>query len=146
MRKIFKILFVVAFTSLFLASCAKNEPVVKNNDPLKNTYWKLTKVREHKTITYEKQTEAHIILKNENKIVGSDGCNRIFGSYNIDKNKIEFSHLASTRMACMKGMTQAHEFSTAFAYVKTYKIQKNKLFFYDENKNVILEFISVYLN
>lgn len=146
MKYFSKQLFLVLFTTIFLVACAKNEVKFKNNDTLTNRYWKVIEIRGDKAVAFDNQREAHIILDNENKIIGSDSCNRIFGSYKLDGNKIDFSHLASTRMACMKGMTQAHNFSTAFAYVKSYKIEKNSLYFLDENEKVILKFVSVNLN
>ena len=34
------------------------------------------------------------------RMTGSDGCNRFNGSYELDGNRLRFSAIASTRMAC----------------------------------------------
>ena len=40
----------------------------------------------------------------EGKLVGHGGCNRFFGAYNLDGNRIEIGALGMTRMACPEGV------------------------------------------
>ena len=45
-------------------------------------------------------------------VSGSGGCNTLTGSYELDSDKLTFSQMASTRMACPEGM------DTEKAYLK----------------------------
>lgn len=47
----------------------------------------------------------------DNRLAGSNGCNRLIGSYAVSGEGLSFSQLGSTRMACeLKVMTQADAF------------------------------------
>jgi heat shock protein HslJ len=76
-------------------------------------YWKLKElygkqIQPGKTL----RKEPHIILKVErNRITGSSGCNSFTGSYEIKKgNRITFSRIVSTRMACPDMETETQLF------------------------------------
>ena len=36
----------------------------------------------------------------EKRVTGMAGCNRFFGGYEADGNKLKFSHMGATRMTC----------------------------------------------
>ncbi|WP_417362655.1 copper resistance protein NlpE N-terminal domain-containing protein [Galbibacter sp.] len=78
----------------------------KNNYDNKITekYWKLITLNDKPIAVKDTQSkEAHFILKeNENAVNGSTGCNGIRGTYTLEEgDKIHFSQMLSTRMACM---------------------------------------------
>jgi len=67
-------------------------------------YWKLVELNGQKITTTKNRTkEPHFILKaKDNLVVGSGGCNSFRGSYEFsDANKIKFSKMVSTKMACL---------------------------------------------
>jgi len=62
---------------------------------------------------------------------GFGGCNRITGSYSVDKlNKIHFSQGASTLMACAKGMDIEAQLLKALTMTDSYFIESNTLQLY----------------
>ncbi len=75
---------------------------------LENTYWRLTRLEEDSVIPVDGQREPHLILRSqEHRASGSDGCNRFFGGYRLDANRLVFDTLASTKMAYAAGMDTA---------------------------------------
>lgn len=68
---------------------------------LLNTYWKLTRVAGRPVTVAEGRREAHLILRVDgDQIAGWSGCNRLVGGYRLDGNRLEFTGVASTLMAC----------------------------------------------
>ncbi len=73
----------------------------------------------------------------EGKIIGTDGCNRFFGSIDtLDANQMKFGMLASTKMMCPN-----HQYSTKFLEllqaVETYEVLKSELKL-KSNQNIVL--------
>lgn len=112
-------------------------------------YWKLIELNGKAIPPAEKgRREAHIILKNEdNRVVGSTGCNNLMGSYklseSVEGNKIQFSPLGTTRMACM-GVDYEQEFLNVFEDCDGYSIQNDTLTLSRENVS-LAQFTAVYL-
>lgn len=70
---------------------------------LQGVRWQL-KAIDGKAVT----TQASLEFLADNRLAGSNGCNRIIGSYALSGEGLSFSQLASTRMACEpEVMTQA---------------------------------------
>ena len=112
---------------------------------LQNTYWKLTFIGNEAVFSYKNQREAHIVLHAENRLAGSDGCNRIIGSYQMDGDSIRFSKLGSTRMACPEGMEQADQFKAAMEVVSYYRIVGQHLELLDNDKKMLIRFEAIAL-
>lgn len=108
-----------------------------------NTYWKLILLRDTEIIADEQQTEPHIIFNAENRISGSDGCNRMMGTYTLDGSKLSLSQIATTMMACMKGNEQAEAFKSALGNVATVSIHADQLELRDETGLVLARFSAV---
>ncbi|WP_036565075.1 META domain-containing protein [Oceanospirillum beijerinckii] len=90
-------------TSLLLSGCnlmqtQANSPI---NEPLQNTYWKLTSLNGQYITVQEGQREPHMILKQENRVQGYSGCNMFRGKFELKKEQIEFQPLLMTRRACI---------------------------------------------
>ncbi len=72
-------------------------------------YWKLAVIFGDPVVWNENfNQEPYLILKTEgNRVIGSDGCNRLMGSYELKKgNHLSFSEIGSTKMACMNMKTE----------------------------------------
>ncbi len=143
--KLFKAFNIIAIILLFIG-CTKQETqkTINIDNEISNKYWKLTQVESSAVSVYENQREAHIILK-EQKVAGSDGCNRIMGAYTINENKITFSRIASTMMMCKEGMQQAYKFKNNLEKAEKFQIENDKLSIFDKDSNKILEFTAIYL-
>lgn len=72
---------------------------------------------------------------------GSDGCNRIMGSYQLTDRALKFGPLASTRMLCMQPNDQrvAAAYSEALAKVSGYQIYDQTLRLLDRHGNVVMQ-------
>lgn len=96
------ILFVLdSEGKLITGNLANNYTLTKETNTLTEKYWKLIEINGKTVKSSEK--EAHFILKAaDNRITGNSGCNSFAGSFEQQPgNRISFSKIASTRMACM---------------------------------------------
>lgn len=109
-------------------------------------YWKLVSLNGTPVKTYTR--DAYITLKKDDgRVIGSGGCNRISGTYTLtDPDRIEFSALATTEMACAEGMDVEQQFVAAMAQVGFYLINGDILILYGHDKaDEIARFEAVYL-
>lgn len=95
---------IAGLLALSLHACAPHAPQQAAGPTLTETYWKLTTLNGNPVPAGGR--EAHIILKDaDQRVGGSGGCNRITGSYETkEPNRIRFSKMAATMMACLNGM------------------------------------------
>jgi len=102
------------------------------NKPLKNTYWSLIELNGEDSSNASDQPEVHLVFHiNDNTLHGSDGCNRIQGSYTKTGEQFVFESLISTRMHCPVGMDQANLFLQALSKTDQIRIEENNLILYD---------------
>jgi len=93
------------------------------NAPLRDTYWKLTYAGDQAVSPAEGQPEPHIVLRGEEeRLAGSDGCNRLVGGYSVEGDDISFGQIASTMMACPGGMDVARRFTEALGEASGWRI------------------------
>lgn len=121
------------------------EAETDNTVDLVNSYWKLIELNNSKTTVSDNQREPHIVLDAENRVSGSDGCNRMMGSYTLDGNKLTLGQMAGTKMACMDGMEQSAAFNEALTKVATYSLKGDQLDLQDNSGQIIARFKSVAL-
>ena len=76
------------------------------------------------------------------RISGSDGCNRIMGSYEAGRDTLILSQMASTRMACLDNNTLSEQFNAALAKVSNYQVFGKTLKLLDRHGNVLIQFTS----
>lgn len=94
---------------------------------MQETDWKLTELMGKPVVNNETmKTAIHLILKKEdNRVQGFSGCNTIMGSYELkDGNRIAFSKMASTMMACPELATES-EFNEMLGSVDNYSLNGN---------------------
>jgi heat shock protein HslJ len=118
---------------------ATNSP----NGELVNTYWKLILLNDTEITVVDNQTEPHIVLNTENRLSGSDGCNRLMGSYVLDGEKLTLGEMAGTRMACAEGAAQAQAFNEALTKVAIYTVHSDQLELRDATGLVLARFKAV---
>jgi len=78
------------------------------------------------------QTNNHPLIEiylKEERLHGNAGCNTINGKVEVDGNKIAFSNIITTEMACPGDIEQ--RFLSAIQSVDGYKIEKLRLFLYE---------------
>jgi heat shock protein HslJ len=108
---------------------------------LENTYWALTKVGDAVVPENHSPRRAHLILNAEaHRVGGSGGCNGILGRYEVTGDRLTFTGVAMTRMACKQGMETEQAFLTALNEVKGWKITGRKLELQDGEGRTVAEF------
>src|SRR5262245_1652502 len=70
--------------------------------PLEGTYWRVTELAGKPTPKQNPETEAQLQFQ-KGRVFGSDGCNRVTGSYQLNGDRVTFSQMAGTMMACISG-------------------------------------------
>ena len=76
---------------------------------------------------------------------GSGGCNRLAGTYTVEGNRLTFSRMAGTMMACPSGMEQERSFHDALGRAATWRIDGERLELSDATGKVIAQFESRYM-
>ena len=76
------------------------------------------------------------------RLAGSDGCNRLIGSYVLIGDTVTFGKLASSRMACAAMQGRDTAFTAALARVTHWRVKGRKLVMSAEDA-VVLEFTAL---
>lgn len=103
--------------------CNSSKNMAKLNDvkwELKMLDGKEIKLTDNNSDIYIQFNEA------EKKVNGRGGCNRFFGNYNMDGDKLKFSPIGATRMACPDLQTES-EFFRVLETVDAYSIKEGLL-------------------
>lgn len=111
---------------------------------LESTYWKLVRLRNAPVEVADRQREPHLILQPaQRRVVGSGGCNRMMGGYTVDGERLTFTHLAGTLMACPQGMAQERAFLDTLAAVKGWRVIGERLELLDAGGESLAAFDAV---
>ena len=121
---------VIIFATLVIGCSTKEAGVnVRLHD-----IWALESINGEEFIK-DNQTNNHPVIEiylKEERIHGNAGCNTINGKVEVDGNKIAFSNIITTEMACPGDIEQ--RFLSAIQSVDGYKIEKLRLFLYEGEK------------
>jgi putative lipoprotein len=116
-------------------------PVQGGDEPLENTYWKLTHLGDKAVVTPERQREAHFLLHPaDRRVSGSGGCNGIAGSYTLDGERLVFGQMQRTMMACPTGMDTENEFLAALGRTRTARVGGRTLELLDAGGKILVRF------
>jgi heat shock protein HslJ len=75
------------------------------------------------------------------KVVGSGGCNRLFGTATVTGNSLAFGGIGTTRMACPPAvMQQESKFLNALAATRTFRFTGPYLKLYDAGGAELVRF------
>ena len=96
-------------------------------NPLLHSRWQLTQLRGEAVAGSNPERAAHIVFGPANRIAGSDGCNRLMGSYSLEGEQLNLGQLVSTRMACLDSTAPAEEFTRALGEVASYRLEEEEL-------------------
>ena len=129
-------LILAVFIAIFFGACSLKKGVEVENISLENSKWELISLNQKEIKKVEKV--ANINFEKE-RVFGNLGCNNFFGAYKLNKNSLEIGQVGSTMMMCQNMQTE-QDFAKVLQDVKTYKIDKNSLVFFDENSKEIAKF------
>ena len=146
MKHYFKTISLFTF-SILLLSCSTTKKESKNQE-ITEKYWKLIEIRGEKVTADDfASKEPHLILKStDNRVTGNGGCNSFFGTYELQANvnRISFSKMGSTKMACMKP-TVEDAFLNVLATVDNYTVKNDTLQLNKARMAPLAKFVAVYL-
>lgn len=131
-------------TLVAITGCATttNPSTEKNLNKLQNTYWVLSEIKGVELKAQDPSTLPSIEFTND-RVSGSDGCNRFMGGYAVQAKNIKLSELASTQMACLNATEIPQNFNLALQSVRQYEAKTKELKFLDANNNTILKFKAI---
>jgi putative lipoprotein len=113
---------------------------------LENTYWRLVDVGGASVTADARHPEANLILHPDNRTVaGSGGCNRFSGSYQLNGDRLTFSRVASTMMACVSGMETEKGFLNVLGRARRWRISGQTLDLLDNAGSPLARFEAVYM-
>lgn len=107
---------------------------------LAGTRWVLTRLNDEPVDLSTLQREPFIALENnERRVTGHGSCNRIVGAYDTQSDRITFTQLALTRMAC-PNMDFESAFGKALNAATRWKISGAHLELFDADGKVVARF------
>ena len=98
--------------------------------PLEGTYWKVVELAGKSISVQDPKREAHLQFQ-AGRISGSDGCNRILGSYQRDGDRVTFGQVAGTQMACLNPTGMEAPFRTALGKTARLSLGGDRLQLFD---------------
>jgi|SRR5690554_1232229 len=127
--------------AVFIKSGTTPEPIVEK-------YWKL-KTLEGKDVKMSENQEREVFFTlkaHDNRVTGFAGCNTMMGSYTLEKgNRIRFSQMATTMMACPDVDFNESEFLKIFKIADNYRISGDTLELYVGRRAPLAVFEAVYM-
>ncbi|MFD2514959.1 META domain-containing protein [Pontibacter locisalis] len=130
--------FIFILTSVFLVnSCTlKTSDIVTQDNTILDAYWMLVSLEgQDVPMPSDSRTAFIRFQEKENDVHGFTGCNKFFGKYTLGEESLALSELRATRMACA-GMENENKFLDVLSRVDSYRISKNVLTLYDDDKAV----------
>lgn len=95
---IFFMLFLAGIALVNLRGMKENaDAAVISADQVTDVAWQLVNLGD---MVVDEDTEMFIQFNEEAQMVGHAGCNRIFGDYTVENEKLTFGPIGATRMAC----------------------------------------------
>jgi len=137
-----KLSFLVLL-SLGLWSFTSDRSVNANNAPAAGTFdttliskkllkkWQLIELNGQAVAAMSKPAKTpYIQFDSTRRVSGNNGCNQFFGTYELEKhNRIQFSAMGSTRMACLDNNTLESELMDVIAKTDSYVVVNDTLVF-----------------
>jgi copper homeostasis protein (lipoprotein) len=112
--------------TLVVARFLSLSPGESCEEPFEGTHWKLTELNGTAAVPSERRPEAHLVFQREGRMAGSDGCNRLFGSYTLEGDGIRIGKMGGTLMACAEPVRD-REFRAALEKAVKWRILGGEL-------------------
>jgi heat shock protein HslJ len=108
------------------AQGGQSTPKPGPNRPLESTYWRAVELAGTSTPAQTASREAHLVFQS-GRVAGSDGCNRVTGTYTLDGDGVTFGQAAATRMACPDTTAVEQAFHAAMKSASRWRITGERL-------------------
>ena len=142
----------LTLSAIIITGCATDQAprlpsgaMTSNDDVITEKYWKLVELNGHPVTPGPNDT--YITLKRDGqRVIGSGGCNRLAGTYTLGAmNRVRFSQIASTEMACMDGMDTERQFLDVLNSVDSYNVKADRLVLNKARMVPLARFEAVYM-
>ena len=136
---------LVSTICIFLVLAACSTASSPPDEPLQERYWRALEIDGKPIARPPGANEPHVVLGQQQRAHGSDGCNRFNGSWQTDKG-LRFGQLASTMMACPPPIdAQARSFTQALSATADYRIRGKQMELLDADGKVRLRLEATFL-
>lgn len=127
MRRCLTLLFLSMFAAGCAGQCAPDIALSQRATPLENTYWRAVSLAGQPVVSPDARAEAHLQFTAEGRVTGSDGCNRVMGTYALTGDTIAFGPMAGTKMACSETAATERAFGEALTRATRLTIAGSRL-------------------
>jgi heat shock protein HslJ len=132
------LLFILSMFVLVIASgCTSTSFQIHSPAGLENTKWVLDTLNGSKINTPAGKEITMIFDSNTKKVSGFGGCNSYFGTVKKELDKLNFSGIGSTKMACDDMNNETNYFSE-LPKVDKYDTRDNSLYLYNKSGNKVM--------
>lgn len=135
-------IFLSLLTVCFLSSCNSQRNINKSTEtPISITdkEWIAVELNNEKIEQLEADRLPKLTLS-AGKVSGFSSCNRMNGTYTLEKDKLTFGAIAVTKMLCFDTSDLENKFLKALSEVNFWDYKQNKLHFLNEKKESIVVF------
>jgi len=107
-------------------------------NPIINDIWALEFIKgvDYQPDSSSKERPIIEIDLKEKKVTGNTGCNSMNGTVTVEEDQIEFSDIITTEKFCSNSIEQ--EFLIALGMVNNYKVEKLKLYLYEDDQEIMI--------
>lgn len=135
---------LLAFTALHFTGCEsmqQNHQATEQRLLLENRTWVVTYLQntEVKPLPNQVNVASLQFDSTSQHVSGSDSCNRIMGTYTVQKDQINISALSTTRMACVNDQKTAEKFHAVLPQVTHYQVYGKNLKLTDRHGNALIQ-------
>ena len=125
-----KKMFAAATLRLAMTACGG----AHHDKPLEGTTWKLSSMTGIPSNSVNAEADYFTLQFNaaDTLVSGRTNCNRFFGKYSLDGDKLRFDNMGMTRTAC-PDMQHDDEFVQMLYEVDRYQIKGEELTLYDDH-------------
>jgi heat shock protein HslJ len=126
----------ITLISIVMTFCTSSSETTIN--PLINDIWALEFIKgvDYQPDSSSKERPIIEIDLKEKKVTGNTGCNSMNGTVTVEEDQIEFSDIITTEKFCSNSIEQ--EFLIALGMVNNYKVEKLKLYLYEDDQEIMI--------
>lgn len=119
-----RLLLAAVLAVCTLAACdqASETPLSATAAGLQGAEWSLTHLNGQPVGVASAAAVPTLLFDDRGRVSGFAGCNRFSGTYDATGERLRFSPLAITRMACATGMDLEDGYTTALQRTESYRV------------------------
>jgi heat shock protein HslJ len=109
--------------------------------PFEGTYWRAIELAGKTTPMQDPKREAHLQFQTGGRLSGSDGCNRLAGTYELNDDRVTFGQMAGTQMACLNPSGTEAPFRDALKSATRLTVAGDRLELFDATGTRLAAFV-----